>query len=95
VLGRVWFTNPRVRAIVQSLDFFIDVYIHNCDRDQDELKQAVAHYQEALQILRTKSEFTTEELATKKKTFEIDLADGGGESGVSHRWIFYMERSSI
>jgi hypothetical protein len=56
------------------------VFIPNCD-DQHELKQAVAHYREALEILRTKSEFTTEELATKKKDFEMDLADGGGGRG--------------
>jgi hypothetical protein len=47
-------------------------------RDQDDLKEAVDHYREALQILRTKSEFTTEELAIKKTYFEIDLAGGGG-----------------
>jgi Ca2+-binding EF-hand superfamily protein len=80
----------------------IDVCIPNCD-DQNELRQAVAHYREDLQILRTKSEFTTEELATKKKAFEMELADGGGEMdretkllhsrgavqvSVSHRWAF-------
>jgi hypothetical protein len=77
VLGDVRFTNPRFRAIVQSLELLIDVCIPSCD-DQNELKQAVAYYQEALQILRAKSEFTTEELATKKKAFDMELADGGG-----------------
>jgi hypothetical protein len=71
VLGEVRFTNPRVRAIFQSLELLIDVCIPNCD-DQNEFKQAVAHYREALQILRT------EELATNKKAFEVELADGGG-----------------
>jgi hypothetical protein len=52
-------------------------HLNNCD-DHNEIEQAVAHYREALQILRTKSECKTEELSTKKKAFEMELADGGG-----------------
>jgi uncharacterized protein YutE (UPF0331/DUF86 family) len=84
VLGEIHFTNPRVRAISQSLELLIDVCIPNCESYQDALKQAVASYREALQILRTKSQFTMEELTTKKKAFDIDLADGGG--GRNRAW---------
>jgi hypothetical protein len=79
VIGEVCFTDSKVRAIISSIELLIDACIPSSGNKKYELKQAIGHYREAIDILRLKSEFTTGEFQKKKKHFEIELAANGEE----------------
>jgi hypothetical protein len=71
-LGEVRFTNPRVCAVMSSIDLIIDACVDDEDEDDHpaNVKVAMKHYCEGVEMLRLKSEYIEHDLREKNKSNE-------------------------